>query len=91
LLIAAAAVGVSESSTFPESGENAMRAILVAMTIAAVIGLVGTSGVIAAPVNATAIGNASSAGTIVDQVQRCRCVEKRWNGSCKLRVCKDQW
>ena len=22
---------------------------------------------------------------------RCRCVERRWNGSCKLRVCRDRW
>jgi len=33
---------------------------------------------------------ASPAGSIV-VAQRCRCVERRWNGSCKLRVCRDKW
>jgi hypothetical protein len=33
---------------------------------------------------------ATPASTII-VAQRCRCVERRWNGSCKLRVCRDHW
>jgi hypothetical protein len=68
-----------------------MRTLLAAMTIAAAIGLADTYGAGAAPVNASVIGNAVNASTIIDLVQRCRCVERRWNGSCKLRVCRDKW
>ena len=68
-----------------------MRAIFVAALLAAGIGLAGTSGSFAAPANGTTIGTAAANATIVDQVQRCRCIERRWNGSCKLRVCRDHW
>jgi hypothetical protein len=68
-----------------------MRALLVALAVAAAVGLAGTSGAAATPVNATAIRNASTSNVILAQEGRCRCVERRWNGSCKLRVCRDKW
>lgn len=68
-----------------------MRTIFLAVPFAAAVALAGTFGATAAPANGMAIGNAAAATTLVDQVQRCRCVERRWNGSCKLRVCRDRW
>jgi hypothetical protein len=54
---------------------------------------------------AVAFGDAANAGQQPDNAAgmnefstfraqpaaRCRCVERRWNGSCKLRVCRDRW
>ena len=68
-----------------------MRGIFVAMLLAAGLGLASTSGSFAAPASGTSIGDAAANATMIDQVQRCRCVERRWNGSCKLRICRDRW
>ena len=68
-----------------------MRAIFVATLLAASLGLAGTSGSFAAPASGLSIGEAAASATMIDQVQRCRCVERRWNGSCKLRICRDRW
>jgi hypothetical protein len=68
-----------------------MRGIFATMLLAASLGLAATSGSNAAPANGLAIGTAAANATLIDQVQRCRCVERRWNGSCKLRVCRDRW
>jgi hypothetical protein len=68
-----------------------MRAIFVAMLLAAGTGLAGTSGAFAAPANGLSIGEAAANATMIDQAQRCRCVERRWDGSCKLRICRDHW
>jgi hypothetical protein len=68
-----------------------MRAIFLAMIVAAGLGLVGTSGSIAAPASGLSIGEAAANATIIDQAQRCRCVSRRWNGSCRTRVCRDRW
>ena len=68
-----------------------MRGTFVAMLLAAGLGIAGTSGSYAAPASGVAIGTAAANATIIDQVQRCRCVERRWNGSCKRRVCRDHW
>jgi hypothetical protein len=68
-----------------------MRAIFVATLLAASLGLASTSGSFAAPANGLSIGTAAANATIIDEAQRCRCVERRWNGSCKLRVCRDRW
>ncbi|MEA2930144.1 MAG: hypothetical protein QOG38_2572 [Hyphomicrobiales bacterium] len=68
-----------------------MRGIFVAMLVAGGLGLASTSGSFAAPASGTTLGNAAANATMIDQVQRCRCVERRWNGSCKLRVCRDRW
>jgi hypothetical protein len=68
-----------------------MRGILVAVILAAGIGLAGTSGSFAAPASGLSIAEAAANATMIDQAQRCRCVERRWNGSCKLRVCRDHW
>jgi hypothetical protein len=67
-----------------------MRGIFVAMLLAASLGLASTSS-FAAPANGLSIGTAAANATMIDQVQRCRCIERRWNGSCKLRVCRDRW
>jgi hypothetical protein len=49
----------------------------------------------AAPAGATKMAttptvNAPPARSVI-VAQRCRGVERRWNGSCKLRVCRDHW
>jgi len=65
-----------------------MQAVLGTIVIAIAISFAGPAGAAApatpAPVNASAVK-----GTVV--AQRCRCVERRWNGSCKKRVCKNRW
>lgn len=50
-----------------------MRGILLAMLVAAGIGLVGTAGVSAAPVSGAVIGDAANAASPVEQVQH-----RRW-------------
>jgi hypothetical protein len=49
-----------------------MRGILLATLVAAGIGLVGTAGVSAAPINGAAIGNAADAASPVTTVQHWR-------------------
>ena len=49
-----------------------MRGILLAMLVAAGIGLVGSAGVSAAPINGAAIGNAADETSQVQQVQHWR-------------------
>lgn len=69
-----------------------MRVVLGAAAVAVATCFSGPSGAIATPTKAVsdAVVAAPAEGTIV-VAQRCRCVERRWNGSCKLRVCKDHW
>jgi hypothetical protein len=68
-----------------------MRAILAAVIVTVGFALAGPAGAATPPNNATIIGTpAPQAGSIV-VAQRCRCVERRWNGSCKLRVCRNHW
>lgn len=68
-----------------------MRAVLSAATLAAVICLAGPSGAATSPTNATMFDKAKVQSNATIFAQRCRCVERRWNGSCKLRVCRDHW
>ena len=49
-----------------------MRGFLLAMVVAAGIGLVGSAGVSAAPINGAAIGNAASEASPVTTVQHWR-------------------
>jgi len=49
-----------------------MRGILLAMLVAAGIGLVGSASVSAAPINGAAIGDAATAASPVEQVQHWR-------------------
>jgi hypothetical protein len=49
-----------------------MRGILLAVLVAAGIGLIGTAGVSAAPINGTAIGTAADAASPVETVQHWR-------------------
>ena len=49
-----------------------MRGTLLAMLVAAGIGLVGTAGVSAAPINGAAIGDAANATSPVETVQHWR-------------------
>ena len=49
-----------------------MRGILLAMLVAAGIGLVGTAGVSAAPINGAVIGDAANAASPVENVQHWR-------------------
>ena len=59
-----------------------MRGILLAMLVAAGIGLVGSAGVSAAPINGAAIGNAANAASPVETVQHWRWGSGgvRWGG-----------
>jgi len=59
-----------------------MRGILLAMLVAAGIGLVGTAGVSAAPINGAAIGLAADTTNNVEQVQHWRWGSggRRWGG-----------
>jgi hypothetical protein len=68
-----------------------MRVVFLAAAVAAASCFTGPSDAIATPTKAISDAVAAPAkGTIV-LAQRCRCVERRWNGSCKLRVCRDRW
>ena len=49
-----------------------MRGILLAMLVAAGIGLVGSAGVSAAPINGAVIGDAANAASPVETVQHWR-------------------
>jgi hypothetical protein len=69
-----------------------MRAIFVAIALAAAICFAGPSGAVTTPTKATVSDNIAASPvkpTVV--AQRCRCIERRYNGSCKLRVCRDRW
>jgi hypothetical protein len=59
-----------------------------AMALAVAFGLAGP--VCATETTMSPAVKASPAASII-VAQRCRCVERRWNGSCKLRVCRDHW
>ena len=65
-----------------------MRTIIAATAFA--VAFAFTSPATATEQAMTPAVNASSAKSII-VAQRCRCVERRWNGSCKLRVCRDHW
>jgi uncharacterized oligopeptide transporter (OPT) family protein len=67
-----------------------MRMIFMAMIFAAGIGLVGTTGASAAPISGAAIGSAVDSTSLIEKIQRyrrCRCVSRRWDGSCRRRIC----
>lgn len=60
-----------------------MRGILLAMLLAAGIGLVGSAGVSAAPINGSVIGHAADTTNTVEQVQHWRWGSRggrRWGG-----------
>jgi hypothetical protein len=59
-----------------------------AMAVAAAFTFVDPAGATETATPATV--KARPAASII-VAQRCRCVERRWNGSCKLRVCRDHW
>src|SRR5437667_12827425 len=61
------------SRTSSRRGDFRMRGILLAMLVAAGIGLVGSASVSAAPINGAAIGDAANAASSVEQVQHWRC------------------
>src|ERR1041384_6586233 len=56
----------------PRRGDFTMRGILLAMLVAAGIGLVGSGSVSAAPINGAAIGKAADAARPVETVQHWR-------------------
>jgi hypothetical protein len=80
--------GVSYHHDCQSQRGHIMRLILAAIAALVLFGL-------AEPVGATApAARTTTNATPVDGIvlaQRCRCVERRWNGSCKLRVCRDKW
>jgi hypothetical protein len=66
-----------------------MKVAFGAMALALAISFAGSAGAITSPTNATAVKAGPPANMTI--VQRCRCMERRWDGSCKLRVCRDRW
>ena len=66
-----------------------MRGVFGAMAIAIVVSFAGSAG--AATSQTAAVNITSSMSKNIVVAQRCRCMERRWNGSCKLRVCRDHW
>jgi hypothetical protein len=65
-----------------------LRLTFAAMAVAVAFASVSPAGAIEIATS-PAVKAAPAASIIV--AQRCRCVERRWNGSCKLRVCRDHW
>lgn len=68
-----------------------MRAALGAIAIFAAICFVDSSGAVAAPTKATVSDVIAAPAKATVVAQRCRCIERRWNGSCKVRACRDRW
>ena len=69
-----------------------MRAVLRAVVITTAICFAGLSGAATPPMNASPSGvSAPPANASIIVAKECRCVEKRWNGSCKRRECRDNW
>jgi hypothetical protein len=85
---------VSASATLPAmlvcQQEEIMRGAFGAMAIAIVISFSGSAGAVALQTGGSIDATPVASKNIV-VAQRCRCVERRWNGSCKLRVCRDHW
>jgi hypothetical protein len=73
--------------------EGHLMKFAITLTVAAL--MLGTMGLAANAqtqgLGATDIRKQVQNATPIIDVQRCRCVERRWNGSCKLRVCRDHW
>lgn len=65
-----------------------MRTIFAVMAVAIAFSLAGPAAATEQAMT-PAVNAPTAKATIV--AQRCRCVERRWNGSCKLRVCRDHW
>ncbi|HEY4919295.1 MAG TPA: hypothetical protein VII40_04265 [Xanthobacteraceae bacterium] len=65
-----------------------MRLTFAAMALAVAFAFAAPAG--ATRMATTPTVNAPHPASII-VAQRCRCVERRWNGSCKLRVCRDHW
>jgi hypothetical protein len=63
---------ISPVADITRRGDFRMRSILLAALVAAGVGLVGTAGVSAAPINGAAIGNAASDTSPVTTVQHWR-------------------
>jgi hypothetical protein len=80
-------LGVAEAT----NREDIMRAAFAGLVIAAIIGLAGPAGASTPLTKATPANNVSMPANATVVAAQCRCVERRWNGSCKLRVCRDRW
>jgi hypothetical protein len=58
--------------------------------MAIALGFCGSAGASPQPINATALRSAAPPANATIVAQHCRCVERHWNGFCKLRVCRDR-
>jgi hypothetical protein len=67
-----------------------MRMLFAATTVLFTFGLIAPSNANLLPCNATA-AKASPANASIIVAKECRCVEYRFNGSCKRRECRDNW
>src|SRR6478735_1666160 len=61
--------GLKRMISTTRRGDFRMRGLLLAMLVAAGVGLVASADVSAAPINGAAIGNAAAAASPVEQVQ----------------------
>lgn len=68
-----------------------MRVVLGVLTLSAVICFAGATGALATATKTTDSNVTAPTAKMTVVAQRCRCVERRWNGSCKHRVCRDKW
>ena len=64
------------------------RTLFGAIVLSTVIAFAGAA---APPTNATIIDKAAPAASTIVVAQRCRRVQRRQNGACKMRVCRDRW
>ncbi len=77
--------------SFPTNEEHVTRLAFATIMIAVAMGPVGLSCAAAMPSKETGRATVSAPAKNMILAQRCRCVERRWNGSCKLRVCRERW
>jgi hypothetical protein len=75
---------------FNQAWSNEMRATLMTALVAAGIGLIGTSGTVAAPANGVMIGDAADVGSLGQEVRRCRCYH-RYRRSGSRCTCWRRW
>jgi len=70
--------------------KSPMRLLSAAMAVILIVGFAGVSQ--AGPrTNSVAGPTSLTLSAAENDKGRCRCLEYRWNGSCKRRVCRDHW
>jgi hypothetical protein len=65
--------------------------VLGAIALSAAVCFAGASGALAAPTKTTDSNVNAAPAKMTVVAQRCRCIKRRWNGSCQMKVCRDRW